>query len=224
MTIRGLERGRRVALIINECQNAMIDPDFEGNVELAQQATERGVTQQIAALADACRRTGALVVHSTIVLRQDGLGTTPSCLLLGSLLKQGNCVEGNKAAEIHPDLTPRPEDYVSQRRHGLTPLHGTELESVLRQRGVETVIVTGVSTNVGVPGTCLEAINRGFTAVVPEDAIAGSSPEIHEFQMKNLIRLLATVTTTEDVLSALPSVTCQPSSTSKARIDEGKPQ
>lgn len=206
MTVRGLEPGRRVALIINECQNAMLDLNFQDNVELAQQATERKISQRIAALADACRGVGALVIHSTIVLRKDGLGTTPSCLLLGSLLKRGNCIEGNKAAEIHPDLTPRPEDYVSRRLHGLTPFHGTELESVLRQRGVQTVIVTGVSTNVGVPGTCLEVINRGFTAVVPENATAGSSPKIHEFQIKNIIRLLATVTTTEEVLAALSSL------------------
>lgn len=203
MPVRVLEPDRRVALLINECQNAMLDTDFEGNLPLAQQATERKITERIAALADASRRAGALVVHSTIVLRRDGLGTTPSCLLLGSLLKQLTCVEGNRAAEIHPDLTPRPEDYVSQRRHGLTPFHGTELESVLRQRGVHTVIVAGVSTNVGVPGTCLEAINRGFTAVVPEDAIAGSSPEIHDFQVANILRLLATVTTTASVLAAL---------------------
>lgn len=206
MAIRGLEADRRVALIINECQNAMLDSGFDGNVDLAEQATERKITQRIATLAEACRNVGVLVVHSTIVLRADGLGTTPSCLLLGSLLKGGNCVEGNKAAEIHPDLTPHPQDYVSQRVHGLTPFHNTELESVLRQRKVETVIVTGVSTNVGVPGTCLEAVNRGFTAVVPEDAIAGSSREIHEFQVKNIVRLLATVTTTENVLAMLPSV------------------
>lgn len=76
---------------------------------------------------------------------------------------------------------------------------------MLRQRGVETVIVKGVSTNVGVRGTCLEVINRGCTAVVPEDAIAGSNAEIHELRVTNLVRLLATVTTTEAVLNALPS-------------------
>lgn len=206
MTVRGLEPGRRVALIVNECQNAMLDLSFEGNVELAQQASVRKITQRIATLANACREVGALVVHSTIVLRKDGVGTIPSCLLLGSLLKRGNCVEGNAAAGIHPDLAPQSEDYVSRRLHGLTPFHGTELELVLRQREVDTVIVTGVSTNVGIPGTCLEVINRGFTAVVPEDAIAGSSAEIHEFQVQNIIRLLATVTTTEDVLAALPAV------------------
>lgn len=205
MTIRGLEPGRRVALLINECQNAMLDPDFDGNVGLAQQAVERKITQRIGALAEACRAIGALVVYTTIVVREDGLGTTPSCLLLGSLVKGRNCVEGRKSAEIHPNLTPQARDFVSQRRHGLTPFHDTELESVLRQRGCQTIIVTGVSTNVGVTGTCLEVVNRGFTAVVPEDAVAGSSADIHEFQVKNIIRLLATVTTTDEVLTALPA-------------------
>jgi nicotinamidase-related amidase len=67
MTIRGLEPGRRAALIINECQNAMLDLGVQDNVELAQQATERKTTQRIAALADACRHVGVPVVHSTIV-------------------------------------------------------------------------------------------------------------------------------------------------------------
>lgn len=206
MTVRGLETGRRPALIINECQNAMINSNFEGNLELAQQATERKIVDRIANLAEACRRAGVLVVHSTIVVRPDGLGTMPSCLLLASLLKGGTCVAGLESAEIHPALTPMAQDYVSERRHGLSPFHGTELEPVLRQRDVDTVIVTGVSTNVGIPGTCLEAVNRGFSVVVPEDAIAGSSDEIHRFQLKNIVRLLATVTTSDDVLAALSSL------------------
>lgn len=203
MAVRGLEAGRRVALLINECQNAMVNGRHSDNDGLVGEVTGRNVIGHISALADACRATGGLVVHSTIVLRPDGVGTASSCLLLGSLRKRGNCVEGHPGAEIHPDLTPRPEDYVSRRLHGLTPFHGTELEAVLRERGVETVIVTGVSTNVGVPGTCVEVLNRGLTAVVPEDAIAGSSREIHDFQVANILPLLATVTNTADVLGAL---------------------
>ncbi|WP_395109673.1 cysteine hydrolase [Actinomadura sp. SCN-SB] len=207
MTVRGLGPGRRPALLINECQNAMINGAHSDNEGLVRHIADRGVTKRIAALADACRDLGALVVHSTIVLRPDGVGTIPSCLLLGALRKRGTCVEGRPGAEIHPDLTPRPGDHVSRRVHGLTPFHGTELEPVLRERGVDTVIVTGVSTNVGVPGACLELINRGFTAVVPEDAIAGSSAEIHDFQVANILPLLATVTTTADVLAALAPAT-----------------
>jgi nicotinamidase-related amidase len=204
MTVRGLEPGRGVALIINECQNAMINGEYSDNGGLVGEITERGVVGHIATLAEACRAAGGLVVHSTIVLRPDGVGFQSPCLLLGSLRKRGVCVEGRKEAEIHPDLAPHPADYVSRRVHGLSPFHGTELESVLRAQHVDTVIVTGVSTNVGVPGTCLEAVNRGFAAVVPEDAIAGSSREIHDFQVANILPLLATISTSADVTAALP--------------------
>ena len=203
MPVRGLDHGERAALVINECQNGMVSAGHSDNDGLVGEIARRDVLARIAELAQACREAGLLVVHSTIVLRPDGVGTQPSSLLLGALRKRGACVEGKPAADIHPALAPRPEDYVSRRLHGLSPFHGTELEAVLRERGVSSVIVTGVSTNVGIPGACLEALNRGLTAIVPADAIAGSSREIHDFQVANTLPLLATVTTTGDVISAL---------------------
>jgi len=65
------------------------------------------------------------------------------------------------------------------------------------------VVVTGVSTNIGVPGACLESVNRGFGVVVPEDCTAGAWPEAHEFQVTHTLPLLATVTTSEAVREAL---------------------
>jgi nicotinamidase-related amidase len=206
MTVRGLGRGERAALIINECQNGMISPRYSDNAGLVAEIVERDVVKHIAELAEACRRAGVLVVHSTIVLRPDRVGSTPSSLLLGSLLKRGQVIQGRPEAEIVPELTPHPEDYVLRRLHGLSPFHGTELEPVLRQQQVSTVIVTGVSTNVGVPGACLEALNRGLTAVVAEDGVAGNARHIHDFQIEHILPLLATVTTTKDLVHTLNTV------------------
>ncbi|MGI5452726.1 cysteine hydrolase family protein [Streptomyces sp. CA-249302] len=203
MGVRGLDRGERAALIINECQNAMINQDFSHNAGLVDEVRTRGVVTRIASLAEAFRAAGGLVVHSTIVLRPDGAGTATPCLLLAALAKRAACVEGRPDAEIHPGLTPHDEDFVLRRVHGLSPFHGTELESVLRQREVRTVVVTGVSTNVGVPGACLEAANRGLSAVVPADCVAGSSREIHDFQLTHILPLLATVTSAAEVAAAL---------------------
>ncbi|MCI3272412.1 cysteine hydrolase family protein [Streptomyces cylindrosporus] len=203
MGVRGLDRGERAALIINECQNAMINEEFSHNGGLVHEIGSRGVVARIAALADAFRTAGHLVVHSTIVLRPDGIGTATPCLLLAALAKRAACVEGRPDAEIHPDLTPHDGDFVLRRVHGLSPFHGTELESVLRQREVRTVVVTGVSTNIGIPGTCLEAVNRGLSAVVPEDCVAGSSREIHDFQVTHILPLLATVTSADEVTAAV---------------------
>jgi nicotinamidase-related amidase len=203
MGIRGLDKGERAALIINEGQNAMVDPAFGGNAGLAAEAERRGMVGKIAELARACRAAGVLVVHTTMVPRPDGVGTMTNCLLLGSLVKKGTVVAGSPAAEIHADLAPGDGDVVVARTHGLSPFHASELEPVLRSRGVSTVIVTGVSTNIGIPGACLEAVNRGFTAVVPEDCTAGAWAEAHEFQVTHTLPLLATVTTSAEIIDVL---------------------
>lgn len=203
MAVRSLDNGERIAFVMHECQNGMINPDVATNGPLAAHAKSRGIVENIAAVAAACRERGMPVFHSTIEPRPDYVGTDPSCLLLGGLIKKGGIVAGKQATEIHPDLTPHDGDIRIRRVHGLTPFHGTELEAYLRHQRIQTVILAGVSTDVGIPGASLEAINRGFRVVVPEDCIAGSSPESHEWQVRHTIPLLATVTTTNDVLDVL---------------------
>jgi nicotinamidase-related amidase len=194
---------RRSALLINECQNAMTDPALSHNKGLAQEVATRDVIGHIALLAAAFRAAGRPVVHNTIVPRRDYAGFAANCLLLGSLKKQGIVVAGSPAAEINPRLGPEPTDVVVNRLHGLSPFHGTELEQILRNLDVQTVVIAGVSTNVGVPGACLEALNRGFQVVVPEDCTAGAWPEAHEFQVTHTLPLLATMTTSEELITGL---------------------
>src|SRR5215218_5872333 len=121
MGVRGLDAGESAALIINEAQNAMVDPAFGGNAGLAAEAARRGMVGRIAELAHACRAAGVLVVHTTITPRPDGVGTMTNSLLLGSLVKKGMVVAGSPAAEIHADLAPDDRDVVLARVHGLSP-------------------------------------------------------------------------------------------------------
>jgi nicotinamidase-related amidase len=191
------------ALIVNECQLAMTDPGAGHNEGLANEASARGIVERLAVLAEGFRSAGRPVVYTTIVPRADYAGFTANCVILGLLKKQGVVVEGSPAAELHPRLQLADGDFVSQRIHGLTPFHGTELEPTLRALGVDTVVVTGVSTNLGIPGACLEAVNRGFQVIVAEDCTAGAWPEAHEFQVRHTLPLLATMTTSEDLLALL---------------------
>jgi nicotinamidase-related amidase len=196
-------RVRHAALLLNECQNAMTDPAMASREGLAAEVERRGMIDHIARLAQAFRTAGRPVVHCTIVPLAGYVGFTASCLLLGSVKKAGVVVAGHPGADIHPGLTPETGDIVVERHQGLTPFHNTQLEPILRNLGVDTVVVTGVSTNIGVPGVCLEAVNRGLQAVVPEDCTAGAWPEAHEFQVTHTLPLLATVTTSDELIKAL---------------------
>jgi nicotinamidase-related amidase len=80
---------------------------------------------------------------------------------------------------------------------------GTTLEQQLRGRGIETIVLTGVSTNAGVESTLRQGTGLGFGFVVVEDACSAQDAEEHRFAFKRIFPRLAQVRTSEEVLNAL---------------------
>lgn len=64
-------------------------------------------------------------------------------------------------------------------------------------------MLCGVSTNIGIPGSALAGVNRGYQVIVPEDCTAGAWPEAHDFQITHTLPLMATVTTSAELLDAM---------------------
>ncbi len=78
---------------------------------------------------------------------------------------------------------------------------------VLRNLGITTVVVTGVSLNVGVPNTVMDLVNQAFNVVVPKDAVAGTPDEYGEMMIAHTLRFLATITGTDDLVEAWSAAT-----------------
>ncbi|HYD48121.1 MAG TPA: isochorismatase family protein, partial [Terriglobales bacterium] len=89
--------------------------------------------------------------------------------------------------------------FVVTRMHGVTPFHGTELDSLLRNMKIETVVATGVSVNVAITGLTMEAVNNGYQVVIPRDAVAGTPDEYVDSVLQHTLRLLATISTAEEI-------------------------
>jgi nicotinamidase-related amidase len=205
MGVRGLDNGEIVALVTIECQNGPTNPSYSPDQALAQQCEERGTIKNIAALSEVCRSVGAHVFHSKLVHRRDWAGSGVNSLLLGANRKRQKMLVGSEEVDLHPGLRAAPEDFIIERMTGVTAFYASPLEILLRNCGVETVILTGVSTNLGIPGAAIEAVNRGFSVVIPEDGIAGVWPEAHQFHVEHTLPILATVTTCEDISAVLSS-------------------
>ena len=202
--IRGLGAESRPALLVSEMQKGVVDPTVTALPGLAAQVGERDIVGRIAALAAVCRQRGVPVVWSSLAPRADRAGTTANSLLSAIIVK-GALVEGTPAAELADGLDIDSRDVVVSRVHGVTPFHGTELEPILRALGVTTVVLAGVSTDVALTGAAIEAVNRGFSVVLPVDCVAGSSVEAFEHRLAEFFPLLATVTDSETVAAALKS-------------------
>ena len=156
-----------------EIQRGVIG-DLSSFPQLAEAAQRVGVVPNTARLLRAARSLRLPVVHCTAEFRADRAGTTVNCQLVAAVLRNpDHLLAGTAATEIIAELGPEPSDLVSPRLHGVSPFTGTSLDTWLRNLGVRTVVATGVSVNLGVLGLAIEAVNLGYTVVVPRDAVAG---------------------------------------------------
>jgi nicotinamidase-related amidase len=88
-------------------------------------------------------------------------------------------------------------------KHGWSAFHGTDLAAELRQRSVDTVVLVGLATNMGVESTARDAREHGFAVVVVEDAMSSTDAVMHEFAVARIFPLIARVTTTAGAVAAL---------------------
>ena len=201
--MRGLDKGQRAALVISECQRGILDPDLAIFPGLAEECAARGALERIAALAQRFRDAGLLVVHAHVVHRPDFRGYASTSPIAGRSRREGRMTAGSKDVEAMPPATPDPADHVSARHSGMGMWYGTDLDSTLRNERVDTIVFTGVSTNVALFAGSVGAIDRGYQAVIVEDASSGASAESHQWMIDNTLPLLATIASTDDVLAAV---------------------
>jgi nicotinamidase-related amidase len=199
----------RPALVISECQRGFVDPSLGFLGGLAQQVVERAMLPKIADLAATFRAAGRPVVHCTLVHRPDWAGVAARSKIVRAARRSGVAMEGDPSAEIAPELTPQAGDVVCQRQSGITLFHETGLDSILRVADIDTIVLVGVSTNLALFAAAVEAANRNYAVVVPEDCTAGASAETHEFAIVHSLPLLATVCTSGAIAEALQPVSME---------------
>ncbi|TXC98253.1 cysteine hydrolase [Streptomyces sp. ISID311] len=189
-------------LLTVECQRGVVGPD-SALPELAEAARTSGALANVARLVAAAHDAGVQVLHAIAERRPDGRGASHNARLFKAAERLPvQQLAGSTAVRVADPIPVTEDDLVVRRLHGLSPIAGTEVDALLRNLGCRTLIVTGVSANVAVPNAVFDAVNLGYTAVVPADAIAGVPAEYTPAMVRNTLALVATVTTTEEVLTS----------------------
>ncbi|MEW2167617.1 cysteine hydrolase [Streptomyces sp. NPDC007084] len=188
-------------LLTIECQQGVVGQD-SALPELAKEARSSGALARVARLVDAAHESGVQVVHAVAERRPDGRGANRNARLFRAAERLPvQQLTGTTAVRIAPPIEVAEEDLVVRRLHGLSPIAGTDVDPLLRNLGCRTLVVTGVSANIAVPNAVFDAVNRGYTVVVPADAIAGVPAEYTPAMIRNTLALVATITTTDDVIA-----------------------
>ena len=105
-------------------------------------------------------------------------------------------------AEIVSEMGPKEGDFIITKRQW-GAFYGTELDLQMRRRGITTIVLCGISTNIGVESTARHAYELGYHQIFAEDATAALSAEEHSFAMAHIFPRMGKVRSTADVLAVL---------------------
>jgi nicotinamidase-related amidase len=191
---------RRTALLNVDLQNFFVEAAPDG----------QRVLERINRLADSCRQAGILVIHTMHVLRPDGSNTGVLGRLVPAVAEEGFLYAGARTAALHAGLVVAPDD-VTLEKPRFGAFHGTDLDMILRARGVDTVVITGISTDVCCDTTAREANARDFMVLFVSDATAVNAENEEEAAASqeatlNVIEgLFGRVVTISDVMGLIAS-------------------
>lgn len=181
----------RAALLVIDVQKDFVKPPMQPMVDA------------LAALLDKARAAGIFVVYVQNFVMRNGLSHTPA-----EVVRRGNVglamevtVDGTRGQEFVDDIAPQPDDPVV-RKLRLDSFYGTNLETLLRAKNIDTVLITGVATHGCVTGTSYAAQARDFNVVVVKDCVATWSDELHQSALRVLGGTMAGVVDSETLAGA----------------------
>jgi len=200
LSLETLVEPGRVALVAIEVQNGVVGPET-ALPALAEAAAEVGLIGNVARLSRAARAAGVPVIHCTAENLPHGFGVNRNARLFAGARKAGaGNTPGSSSVRPVAEVELDPGDLVLPRYHGLSPLTGGPLDSLLRNNAITTIVLVGVSLNVALTNAVFDAVNRSYQVVVVTDAVAGTPTDYGEQVLRHTISFLATLTTTDQLV------------------------
>jgi nicotinamidase-related amidase len=173
-------------------------------------AQEAGVIGPVRRLVDGCRARGTMVAWARADHRADGADFART---LADVDNQHRPFGVDNPRSMRPphgsgspmyrtlaELGQRPEDYDIP-KHRWSAFHGTHLDTSLRARGIDTVVIVGGSTHVGIASTVYAARDMDYQVVVVRDGLTGRQPQ-RDFFVEQVFPRVCRVRTVDQVLAA----------------------
>lgn len=184
------------ALLVMDVQQAVVDIADDGS----------GYLPRVRRAIDGARAADIPVIYVVIALRpgfpEVGTRNKP----LAAIARAGLFVEGAPGTEIHPDVAPLPGDVVVTKRRA-SAFSGSDLDVVLRARGIDDLVLAGIATSAVVLSTVCQANDLDFGLTVLADACLDTDPEVHRVLVERLFPQWADVVTVDDwVKSTAPTL------------------
>jgi nicotinamidase-related amidase len=198
----------RTAMLFFDTLNVYLHPD-DPSRQAAVDA--EGVIPRLVKMNRACREAGITIFYGQADHRADGRDFAPQIVGLGHdghvgdpprLTTRPAAASGTPGVDVIPELAPQPNDYVIK-KHRWSTFFQTHLELSLRTAGLDTIMIAGGSTEVGVASTAYSARDRDFNLILLSDGCRSGRPGVNEFFMEKVFPIFARVMTIEEAIASI---------------------
>ncbi|MFI6054905.1 cysteine hydrolase [Streptomyces violascens] len=180
------------ALLVMDVQRDVVDLADDGS----------GYLPRLRRAIDGAHAAGIPVIYVVMGLRPGDPEVSPRNKVLTTVVRSGLFTLGEPGTEIHPDIAPRQGDIVVTKRRG-SAFSGSDLDLVLRVRGIDSLVLAGIATSGVVLHTVCHANDLDLHLTVLPDACLDLDPEVHRFVIGKLFPQWADVVTVEEWVRAI---------------------
>jgi nicotinamidase-related amidase len=198
-------KAKNWVLLCSRKQNDIATPRGKITGDMPEQLAAAHTIENTQAVLRASRQKGVLVVHAPAGHRP-GYPELPAKLwpLSNLLTKTGALVRGTWGAEIIDQLKPLDDEIVVY-NYSTSAFSHTELDIILRNKGISELVLSGLVTNWVVESTARDAVNRGYFVYILHDCCASHSDEMHNWTLTNILSNIGGVVDSKTYIAALQS-------------------
>ena len=200
---------QKTAMLFFDTLNVYLHPE---DPETKAAVDASGVIPAMVRMNEACRKAGIAVFYGQADHRPDHKDFAPHLVDLGHDGRPGEpprvtspgtaLTSGSRAVEVIDEIAPQPGDYVIK-KHRWSTFFQTHLELSLRTAGIDTIMLAGGSTDVGIASTAYSARDLDFNQVILRDACRSARTGVDELFMEQIFPIFARVMTVDEVIAAI---------------------
>jgi nicotinamidase-related amidase len=190
-------------LAINPARTAVLIMDYQNEiVNMLPENAQVPLLDRASAILKKARQAHLPIIYVVVRFRDGYPEINPRNKLFSGLKESGRLREGTSGSEIHDRVAPQPEDIVVTKRR-VGAFSTTEMETILRAKNINTLVIFGISTSGVVLSTIRWAADMDYSLVVVSDACADRDAEVNRVLMDKVFPWQATVVTTRELLNAI---------------------
>lgn len=186
-------------LLVVDVQNDFVSPKGSSAQRGEDVSAAEAMVPRLIRLIEEARRVSLPVIY--VKTTHSEWTDTPSWLYRKSQEKALNtCREGSWGAEFYDGISPLPQERVVI-KHRYSAFINTDLNTVLKAKGIQSVLVTGVATNVCVETSARDAYMYDYYVTMVEDCVAAYNAKLHENTLENIRRHFGLVASSEEIMA-----------------------